>query len=106
MKCFNCGEPGHPASMCPARVTPPRPQPASSGICLHCGMPGHQGCGRPVADYAAGAAEARAALGLSLTRRTTTPFREQHDMGPRSEEELRAEARRQVAEFRASRQVL
>lgn len=79
-------------------------------ICTACGLPGHdlEDCERlPVADYAARAAEVRTLMGWSEEGEpfVTTPFRERFGLPPRTEGQLRAMAREQVAESRAGRLV-
>lgn len=73
-------------------------------ICLSCGMPGHQGCGHQRADYARAADAARRQLGFALGKAAerNSEFAQQANLPRRTEEELRALARRQVAEHRAS----
>ena len=104
--CHKCGQEGHYARQCTAQPAPleaPRPALISTpSICLHCGKPGHQGCSARVADYPAAAADARAQLGYALDARKLTPFRAQYQLPARSDEELRAIARKQVAADRAA----
>ena len=102
-QCNRCGGTGHWARECETPVADLPKPPAGPAICLHCGLPGHQGCGQPVADYEAAATRARELLNMPRPAVVRSEFRARYGIPARSEEEYRAIARQQVAEFRAQR---
>jgi hypothetical protein len=114
-ECYACGADDHYRKDCPGSGGQAQgfARPAASisngtsqgvpGVCLHCGLPGHQGCASQAADYPAAAARARELLNMPRPAVAASEFRARYGIPARSEEEYRAIARQQVAEFRAQR---
>jgi hypothetical protein len=119
-ECFGCGSDEHLSYDCPNRTrqqAAPGTAPDYVRPSIQDALPAYNTGVPPVkdpseiADYAARAAEARAmlrqALGLGSAEEDTsplvdTPFRRRMGLPPRTEDELRAIARAQVAELRAA----